>query len=249
MGCEAVAIAHDGARATSVTVRDKNGHEETLPADYVLSTTDLRFLGNMLCPAPPPEVREITDNLAYRDFLTVGLLLEKKPREKNGAEVADTWMYIHEPGVSVGRVQFFHNWSPGMTANPENGWVGLEYFCNEGDRLWNMNDDELVAFASEELETVGLCGGIPVIGGVVIRQSKAYPAYVGSYAKLPSVREYLGGFSNFFPIGRNGMHRYNNQDHSMLAAMTAVDLIAAGSPDKNALWEINTEEEYLEEKR
>jgi protoporphyrinogen oxidase len=249
MGTDAVSIMHDGAHATAVTVRSADGKEETIHTDYIFSTTDIKALGHILSPAPPSDITAITDKLEYRDFLTVGILLETKPIEKDGAPLTDTWMYIHEPGVSVGRAQLFHNWSPAMVADPAHGWVGLEYFCAEGDPLWNRSDEDLIALAGDELEKVGLRRGIPVIGGMVIRQPKAYPGYFGAYEHFPKVRDYLKTFDNLYPIGRNGMHRYNNQDHSMLAAMTAVDLISTGSSDTSAIWSVNTEEEYGEEKK
>ena len=149
----------------------------------------------------------------------------------------------------MGRVQFFHNWSPGLVANEAHGWLGLEYFCNEGDELWSMTDPELIALASDELERVGLRQHITVLDGTVLREPKAYPGYFGSYDRLPAICNHLDTFTNFYPVGRNGMHRYNNQDHSMLAAMTAVDNIVAGITDKANLWAINTEQDYHEEKK
>jgi protoporphyrinogen oxidase len=196
----------------------------------------------------PQDVRAIADALQYRDFLTVGLLLEHKPTERDGSLLTDTWMYVHEKGVRVGRIQLFHNWQPKLVANKQHGWIGLEYFVSEGDELWSMCDQDLVRLGAEELEQIGIGQGIRVIDGTVIRQPKAYPGYFGAYASFPKVRAFLDTIPNLFPIGRNGMHRYNNQDHSMLAAMTAVDNIAHGCTDKSELWAINTEEEYHEEK-
>lgn len=158
-------------------------------------------------------------------------------------------MYVHEQGVHVGRVQIFHNWHPKLVADPKHGWIGLEYFVNEGDALWSMNDEDLVRLGTYELERIGLRQGIAVIDGTVIRQQKAYPGYFGSYARFPDVRAYLDTIPNLFPVGRNGMHCYNNQDHSMLAAMTAVDNIVEERTDKSNLWAINTEEEYHEQKK
>jgi protoporphyrinogen oxidase len=144
-------------------------------------------------------------------------------------------------------VQFFNNWSPQLLADPSQGWVGLEYFCTEGDHLWRMSDTELVALASKELESIGLRGSRTVLGGTAIRQMKAYPSYTGAYERFPVVRDYFNRFGNLYLVGRNGMHRYNNQDHSMLAAMTAVDGIVSGDTGKEVLWSINTEDEYHEE--
>jgi protoporphyrinogen oxidase len=201
----------------------------------------------MLSPLISKEAQILAEGLTYRDFISVGLLLKNKPQE-NGVPLTDTWVYIHEPGVQVGRVQFFHNWSPYLVKDPSHGWVGLEYFCQEGDALWSTKDQDLIALAQDELQKVGLRQGIEVIGGYVLREPKAYPAYTGTYKDFSVLRGYLDKIENLYLIGRNGMHRYNNQDHSMLAAMMAVDNIAAGRTDKSNLWDINTEQEYHESK-
>lgn len=221
---------------------------ETIPVDYVFSSTDVRALIRMQKPDAPARVRDISDKLHYRDFITIGLLMAEKIKDPDGKVMTDTWMYVHEKGVQVGRVQFFHNWQPKLVANPRHGWIGLEYFVNEGDSLWSMRDADLITLASGELEKIGLRQGIEIIDGTVIRQLKAYPGYFGSYANFGEIRAYLDGITNLFPIGRNGMHRYNNQDHSMLAAMITVDILASGRTDKSKLWSINAEEEYHESK-
>lgn len=246
MGTRVKRLEVRGARVEKAIIEDANGERE-IAVDYVFSTTDIRALLTML--DAPREVRAVSHNLQYRDFLTVGLLLDKKPTEPDGTPLTDTWMYIHEESVHVGRVQLFHNWQPKLVADPEHGWIGLEYFVNEGDELWRMRDEDLVALGTRELEAVGLSHGVRVIDGTVIRQPKAYPGYFGSYAHFDTVRAYLDTIPNLFPIGRNGMHRYNNQDHSMLAAMEAVDLIIKDATDKSSLWSINTEEEYHEVKK
>ncbi|MEK7511118.1 MAG: NAD(P)/FAD-dependent oxidoreductase [Patescibacteria group bacterium] len=236
-------IEMDGTRITHVRV---NGTER-IPADYVFSTTDMRALGSLLETYASDESLKVANGLTYRDFISVGLLLERRPTEY-GMPLKDTWIYVHEPDVQVGRVQFFHNWSPHLVQDPEHGWVGLEYFCAEGDELWRMSDEALIALASEELEKIGLRQGISILGGHIIREPKAYPAYTGTYPDFAILRDELGRIENLFPIGRNGMHRYNNQDHSMLAAMTAVDNIVDGRTDSSNLWSINTEQEYHETK-
>ena len=246
MGTKVKGLEIGEGKIRKVKLETRAGMHE-IDVDYVFSTTDVRGLLQML--NAPAAVREVSDNLHYRDFLTVGLLLDRKPTEPDGTPLTDTWMYIHEESVQVGRVQLFHNWSPKLVADPAHGWIGLEYFVNEGDKLWNMSDADLVTLGAAELDKVGLSHGVRVIDGTVIRQPKAYPGYFGSYAQFPAVRQYLDTIPNLFPIGRNGMHRYNNQDHSMLAAMTAVDNIIAGTTDKSNLWSINTEEEYHEEKK
>lgn len=247
MATKVTALKTSGNSITHATL-EHNGTSEDIAVDYVFSTTDIRMLATML-PDIPDTIRDIANRLQYRDFLTVGLLMKDKMRDPDGRPMTDTWMYVHEKGVHVGRVQIFHNWHPKLVANPDNGWIGLEYFVNEGDHLWTMSDRDLVKLGGDELERIGLRQGIDIIDGTVIRQPKAYPGYFGAYAQFPEVRSYLDTIPNLFPIGRNGMHRYNNQDHSMLAAMTAVENIATGRTDKSNLWSINTEEEYHEEKK
>ena len=247
MATKVVALHKENGLLTHATI-EHEGNREMIPVDYVFSTTDIRALSKML-PGVPKSIADIAEKLQYRDFLTVGLLMKEKMKDPDGNPMTDTWMYVHEKGVHVGRVQIFHNWHPKLVANPAHGWIGLEYFVNEGDHLWSMNDAVLVKLGTDELEKIGLRQSIEVIDGTVIRQPKAYPGYFGAYAQFPEVRAYLDTISNLFPIGRNGMHRYNNQDHSMLAAMTAVDNIATGIADKSNLWTINTEEEYHEEKK
>jgi protoporphyrinogen oxidase len=203
-------------------------------------------------PAPPASVREVGDQLIYRDFLTVGLLCEQlkvhEGNSKAGTLIKDNWIYIQEPDVKLGRLQIFNNWSPYLAADPSKVWIGLEYFCFEGDELWRMPDDELVRFGTKELAMIGIVDESQVLDGTVLRMDKTYPAYFGSYDRFPEIRSYVDLFENLFLVGRNGMHKYNNQDHSMLTAMVAVDNIASGSTDKENIWSVNTEQEYHEEK-
>ena len=207
-----------------------------------------------LDPMAPAEVREVSDGLIYRDFMTVGLLLDRLKLGGGGGgqglyeRVPDNWIYIQEPHVRVGRLQIFNNWSPYMVADPDKVWLGLEYFVDQGDDLWSMDDEAMVAFAAEELERIDVIDRAAVLDAVVIRQLKAYPAYFGTYDRFDTVRDYTDRFANLFLVGRNGMHRYNNQDHSMLAAMVAVENVLAGVEDKKNVWEVNTETEYHEEK-
>jgi len=195
----------------------------------------------------PDAVREISDGLIYRDFITVGLLVRRLKVGVDG-HVDDNWIYIQEPDVLAGRLQIFNNWSPYMVADPRNVWLGVEYFCDEGDDLWNKPDAEMKKLAAEELHSIGIIDRQDVLDATVIRMPKTYPAYFGTYSRFPELRRYLDVFENLFLVGRNGMHKYNNQDHSMLTAMVAVDQIACGSVDKGAIWEVNTETEYHEEK-
>ncbi len=197
------------------------------------------------CPVPE-NIRKITDGLIYRDFMTVGLLLDKlKLKEKM---VPDTWIYIQEREVKLGRLQIFNNWSPYMVADLDKIWIGLEYFVNEGDEMWNMENSKFIDFAIEELCRIDIIRREDVLDAHLIRVPKAYPAYFGSYKKLPEVIDYLSGFDNLYLMGRNGMHKYNNQDHSMLTAIAVVDCLTDPQKDKKEIWSINTEEAYHESK-
>jgi protoporphyrinogen oxidase len=180
----------------------------------------------------------------YRDFFTVGLLVS----ELKVGDVKDNWIYIQESDVKVGRLQIFNNWSPFLVADPKLKWIGLEYFCNEGDALWQKSDEELKLLGKDEISRIGIVDAQNVVDAVVIRMPKTYPAYFGTYNEFDVVRNYLDGFENLFLMGRNGMHKYNNQDHSMLTAMTVVENIRDGKSGKANIWEINTEQEYHEEK-
>ena len=236
-------------RVSSVIAKSKDGDEIELPADYVFSSMPVRHLIRALDIAAPENVKSLAEGLVYRDFITVGLLLEKlRVTEPDGSPIRDNWIYIQEADVQVGRLQIFNNWSPYMVADRTKTWVGLEYFCNDTDPMWHWPDTEMSRFAAEELQRIGLASVDDVLDSVVIRMPKTYPAYFGAYADFQTIREYVDGIPNLFLVGRNGMHRYNNQDHSMLTAMVAVDNIAAGLADKSNIWDVNTEEEYLEEK-
>jgi protoporphyrinogen oxidase len=220
-----------------------DGSVRTLPCDYLISTMPLRDLTRQLRPEDP-QVERVAAALPYRDFITAGLLVR---RMRDAATPRDNWIYIQEPDVKLGRLQIFNNWSPAMVADAGTVWLGLEYFCNEGDALWSMNDAAFLTFAAAELAKIGLIDEADVLDGTVVRVPKAYPAYFGEYVNVGVVRDWLDGIGNLFPVGRNGMHRYNNQDHSMLSANAAVDCIAAGSTDKSPLWKVNVDDEYHEE--
>ena len=185
----------------------------------------------------------------YRDFITVGLLASRLAvHEKDGSTLKDNWIYIQEPDVVVGRLQIFNNWSPWLVANPDKVWIGLEYFCNDTDPLWKLSDEEMARFAIAEIAKIGILRSDDVEDSHVVRVPKTYPAYFGSYDRFDVIRNYLDPIENLFLVGRNGMHKYNNQDHSMLTAMTAVENIANGVKSKDNIWAINTEMEYHEEK-
>ncbi len=248
------AVHQREGKITAVTVENcQTGDTERVACDYFFSTMPIKHLMGMMSPHPPATVTEVAEGLAYRDFLTVGLLLRTLHVEEKGrppaADVPDNWIYIQEGDVRVGRVQIFNNWSPYMVADRKNSvWIGLEYFVNEGGDLWVMRDEDLIALGTREMEKIGFIKPEDVIDACVLRMPKAYPAYIGSYEQLKVVEDYVNTIPNLFLIGRNGMHRYNNQDHSMLTAMMAVDNIVEGRTDKSNLWEVNLEMAYHEEK-
>ncbi len=249
---------HTGYRATRLLTRENrvrtvvavstlSGAVREMKGDYVFSTMPVRDLLRAMGKAVPEPVRRIGEGLQYRDFITVGLLLKKmQVSDKKGRLISDNWIYIQEPDVKLGRVQIFNNWSPFMVRNPEYAWLGLEYFCNEGDALWQMTGEALIRLGLRELVKIGMANPADFVDGVVVRMPKAYPAYFGTYGEFDKIRAFLDPVENLFLIGRNGMHRYNNQDHSMLTAMTAVDNILAGRADKENIWAVNTEEAYHE---
>ncbi|MEP6591998.1 MAG: FAD-dependent oxidoreductase, partial [Gemmatimonadota bacterium] len=215
--------------------------ERIFAADHVISTTDVRSLVRAIEPAVPAPVRAAAEGLRYRDFLVVALILETEKL------FPDNWIYIHTPGVTVGRIQNFNNWSAAMVPEPGRTCLGMEYFCFEGDGLWESTDAELIALATQELEQLDLAPPGLVRDGTVIRMPKAYPIYDGEYrGHLDGVRAFIDPIPNLHTVGRNGMHKYNNQDHSMLTAMMAVWNMQGASHD---IWAVNTDFEYHEEQR
>ena len=202
----------------------------------------------------PDEILQTARGLAYRDFVMVGILLTKMTVNEDGRSQIcngmpqDNWIYIQEEYLQVSRLQIFNNWSPYMVKYPETIWLGMEYFCDEGDDLWNKSDQNMTGLAIEELRQMGFCQPHEVRDSTVLRVPKTYPAYFGTYDKFYKIRDFTDRHKNLFLIGRNGMHRYNNMDHSMLTAMVAVDNIIAGSNEKDNIWEVNTENEYHETK-
>ena len=244
MQSEVVAVNREGNKVTSVDVRKwtKDGGKEAIErveGDEFVNTMALRDLIHSFNPLPPKEVVEAADRLKYRDFLIVTLVLD------HSDPFPDNWIYIHSPKVKVGRIQNFRAWSPEMLPDPNTASIGMEYFCQKGDGLWSSTDEELRALASEELEKLGLAKASDVIDAAVIRQPKAYPVYDAEYrGALDVVEEWLKGLENFQTVGRNGLHRYNNQDHSMLSAMYAARNILGH--DYN-IWDVNIERSYHEE--
>ena len=258
MGCNVDSIETSGSDVRAVTAVNATGERTRFAVDYFLSTMPMRDLTRALAAggaSVPANVREVAEGLEYRDFITVGILANKLDVEESDTTlggsrlIKDTWIYIQEPDVLLGRLQIFNNWSPYMVADPSKVWIGLEYFCYDTDPLWAMHDDELKAFAAAELQKIGILRTSEVLDAHVVRVPKTYPAYFGTYARFDELRSWTDSFCNLYLVGRNGMHKYNNQDHSMLTAMAVVDGIAAGHVDKAALWSINTEQEYHEEKK
>jgi protoporphyrinogen oxidase len=246
--CRAERIITDGWRVKAL----ETGHG-TFEGDYFFSTAPVQEIMRAFDVAPPKNVLEVSDGLVYRDFITVGLLLRSLKIHDETPEgkrlIRDNWIYIQEPDVQLGRLQVFNNWSPFMVADPSNVWLGLEYFCNESDDIWKLPDAQMVALAKDELSRIGIIDAGEVLDATVLRMEKTYPAYFGTYDRFAEIRQHVDRYENLFLIGRNGMHRYNNQDHSMLTAMMAVDDIISGKTDKTPLWEVNTEMDYHEEKR
>jgi protoporphyrinogen oxidase len=216
----------------------------------------VRDLVRAINPEKVPEpIRKAAGDLPYRDFITVGLLLKKlKLKNKTNLKtlqniVPDCWIYIQERDVRIGRLQLFNNWSPYMVRDVENTiWIGLEYFCTEGDELWNMSSEDCIRLAIGELVKINIIDKEDVLDATHVKIEKAYPAYFGSYSEMDSIRNYLNTIDNLYCLGRNGQHKYNNMDHSMLTAMKAVELIKTGGKDKSAVWNVNAEKEYHEEK-
>jgi protoporphyrinogen oxidase len=239
----------NGHHIESIDAVSEAGERINLAGDYFFSTMPMRDLFRAMNFAVPANVREVSEGLQYRDFITVGLLVDRlKVKEPDGGLLKDTWIYIQEPDVLLGRLQIFNNWSPYLVEDRSKVWIGLEYFCYETDPLWNMQDDDLKKFAINELARIGIVDVEDVSDAHVVRVPKTYPAYFGTYSRFDELKAFIDPIDNLFLVGRNGMHKYNNQDHSMLTAMHVVDGLEAGKVDRSRLWEINTEQEYHEEK-
>ena len=217
-----------------------DGHEQTITGTDFISSMPIPAFINSLNPPPPDHIVEAANKLKFRDFLTVCLIVDQPKL------FPDNWIYVHYPEVKVGRIQNFKNWSPDMVPDPTKTSLGLEYFCNKGDELWNMPDDDLIELGKREVELIDLANSEDIVDGCVFRVENTYPVYDSDYKDyLGTVREYLESLENFQTIGRNGLHRYNNQDHAMLTGMLAVRNMVLG--ENNDLWVVNAEQEYLEE--
>jgi len=250
---------------TSVEVKDghivavggqaSDGTARRFTGDHFFSTTSVKELVQAMVAggsSVPSNVREVAGNLQYRDFIAVGLLVDKlkvrDPGSRAGQLVADNWIYIQEPDVLIGRLQVFNNWSPYLVSDPSKVWLGAEYFCYEGDELWTRSDESMAKLAADELAKIDIIERQDVRDAVVVHMAKTYPAYFGHYDRFQEVRDYVDAIANLYLVGRNGMHKYNNQDHSMLTAMTAVDNIISARSDKRNIWDVNTEPDYHESK-
>jgi len=248
-----VGMQHNGTKIINVTVENtQTGQRTQKQADYFFSTMPVKDLIKALGSDVQVEVQEIADGLMYRDFKTVGLLVKKLKIKNNTAIktvnniVPDLWIYIQESDVKAGRIQIFNNWSPYMVKDPNHVWMGIEFFCNEGDDFWEMPDQQFAQLAIDELVKINFIDSEDVLDYTVIRMPKAYPAYFGTYDQFDKVKDFTNQFSNLFLVGRNGMHQYNNADHSMLTSMVAVDNIINKIDSKDNIWTINTEGEYHE---
>ena len=247
-------LSREGDRVTSLTY-EQDGKEHTLQGDCFISSMPLRDLvGGM--NEVPENVARIAAGLPYRDYMTLGVLVKKLNLENKtdirtvGNIVPDCWVYVHDRSVKMGRFQIYNNWSPYMVKDLENTvWVGLEYFCNEGDELWNLTEEEFACLGVDEMLRINLIRSRDdVLDWHMEKVKKAYPAYFDTYAEIGTLIEYLNSVENLYCVGRNGQHRYNNLDHSMMTSFAAVNCILTGSRDKSAIWEVNTEKEYHEEK-
>jgi len=248
-------ILTNGDLVTGITVVDEStGEIKEIKGDYFFSTMPVCELINSFKCEIPENVKNVADGLVYRDIIVVGLLLDKLliKNDTNTPSVNDIvpdhWIYIQERNVKLGRLDVFNNFSPHMVKDENKVWIGLEYFCNEGDELWSMSEKDVIDFAISELTKIDIIHPDDVRDSMVIKEEKSYPAYFGTYHQFNLIKEFVEDYPNLFLIGRNGMHRYNNMDHSMLTAITAVENIIKGETSKENLWLINTEEDYHEEK-
>jgi protoporphyrinogen oxidase len=235
-----VCVEHDGHAVRSFLTRDADGRQTRYLGSHFLSTLPVRDLIRAMSPPPPPDVLAAAESLSYRDYLTVVLIVDR------AETFPDNWIYIHEPSVRLGRIQNFKNWSPDMVPDPSKTSLGLEYFCFEGDDLWTKPDSELIDLGRREIEAIGLASAADVVDGCVVRMPKAYPVYDDQYQDhLTVIRGWLKTLDNLELAGRNGMHKYNNQDHSMMTALLAArNILGLGQFDT---WKVNTDAEYHEE--
>ncbi len=254
--CKVVRLVQENGSIKSVIYTDESGAEIEEKGDIVISSMPVKDLIHGMNDVPA-DIQRIAGGLPYRDFVTVGVLVNKL-QLKNETNyktlsniVPDCWIYVQDTSVKLGRIQIFNNWSPYLVAKPEETvWVGLEYFCDEGDKFWNMSASEWTKFASDELVKMGILNASSdVLDSHCEKVKKAYPAYFDTYSEMDKLIEYLNTFENLYCVGRNGQHRYNNMDHSMVTAFETVDNIISGRTSKDNIWNVNTEKSYHEEKQ
>jgi hypothetical protein len=241
LNSDVVQINRTEKRINSIVISE-NGRQTTIQGTHFISSMPITDFVKRLRPEPASEVLHAAERLKYRDFLTVCLIVDKPEL------FPDNWIYVHDPAVKVGRIQNFKNWSPDMVPDSSKSSLGMEYFCTEGDELWNMADADLVELGKHEVQRIGLASYYDIRDGCVFRVPKSYPVYDSDYQdSLVRLKEFVSGLENFETIGRNGLHRYNNQDHAMLTGMLAVRNLVLG--EQNDLWSVNADQEYHEEIR
>ncbi|MFA5131637.1 MAG: NAD(P)/FAD-dependent oxidoreductase [Patescibacteria group bacterium] len=252
LNSDVLALKVEGGKLISVNAWNPLTQEiSNYSGDYYFSTQALQDL-IAKTEAAPMEIKKIASGLVYRNLILVALIYNKLnissgPNKKNSSPlISDNWIYIHDEGVKIGRLDIFNNFSPALLKEGDKILLGAEFFCNADDELWSANDESLINLARVELEKIGIASSTDFYDGTVYRQAQAYPAYFGTYNRFPELRNYLDSISNLYLIGRNGQHRYNNMDHSILSALTAVDNIARGQIDKSNIWAVNTEDDYHE---
>ena len=253
-GSSVQGVRVQNGKVTEIQCRNAEGQNISVAGDIFISSMPVKDLIAGMGDSAPENVHRIANGLPYRDFVTVGILTNKLNLKNETAiktfnnQVPDCWIYVQDTGVKLGRIQVFNNWSPYMVKDVEHTvWLGLEYFCTEGDSFWTMSDEETKRFAADELVRMGIINAPEEVkDSHVERVKKAYPAYFDTYAEMQTVIDYLNSIDNLYCIGRNGQHRYNNMDHSMATAFEAVELVTGKKEDRNALWNVNTEKEYHE---
>lgn len=253
LGAKVTGFERNKSNILTDIIYEKNGKKNKLKGDIIISSMPLKDL-IVAMKKVPKKYTNIAEGLPYRSFMTVGLLAKKIALQNDtkvptlGNIIPDNWIYVHDKGVKIGRIQIFNNWSPYLVKNPENTvWLGLEYFCDEGDNLWRLDDDSFAKMAIEEIYRINIISSQDdVLDYHVERVPKAYPAYFDTYDQIDDLRNFLDKIPNLYLIGRNGQHRYNNMDHSMCTAFEAVDNILYGKKDKSNIWNVNTESDYHE---
>ncbi|HEY4937171.1 MAG TPA: NAD(P)/FAD-dependent oxidoreductase, partial [Puia sp.] len=251
LGYEVEKIMVDNNHICSVTCRElSSGNTIELTGDYFFSTIPVKNLvASLVNTVVPSPVKDLASRLSYRDFIMVGLLFKKQyDKGRDGFEVlTDNWIYLQDKDLIAGRLQIFNNWSPQMVKDKNNLWVGMEYFCSESDTVWNKSREEMIELALKEITEIGLIQKKALIDSTVIKIPKAYPSYIGAYDQFAVIQEFLDKIENLYLTGRNGMHRYNNADHSMMTAMIAVDNIINNQKDRSNIWAVNMEQDFHEE--